>query len=395
MTTEVTPHLEVWPEKYATARPRRLLALDGGGILGIIALEILKEIETQLAAKSGQGSDFRLGRYFDYVGGTSTGAIIATALAIGMSVNDVIEFYKTSGAAMFTKAPFYKRLWANYKSKPLTKKLQDVLGNRTFGAQDLQCLLLIVTYNANTNSPWPVSNNPFAKYNHPRHPQCNLKVPLWKLVRASTAAPTFFAPEEMHLDSEDPERPFFFVDGGVTPYNNPAYALYRMATLPSYRLNWPTGESELMLVSVGTGSAPRGDKRIGAMGRWLLANAKKIPSEMMSVMSADQDINCRTAGRCVFGREIDRELGDMIPRSCDPLRGAEIPLSTSQGKAFLYARYDPLVDAKGIEELGLTGQVNPAHVQEMDKPKYIDEMQRVGAAYAKKYVDMSPFERFN
>ena len=226
----MTPHLKIWNEKYKEQRPRRLLALDGGGILGIITLEILKELETQLAKKSNQETDFKLGQSFDYIGGTSTGAIIATALSIGMTVDQIIKFYTTAGQSMFTKAPFYDRLWAGYKSKPLTKKLQQVLGDRTLGATDLQCLLLIVTYNANTDSPWPLSNNPFAKYNDPSHPQCNHKIPLWQLVRASTAAPTYFAPERMNLDSENPNEPFYFVDGGVTPYNNPAFVLFRMAT---------------------------------------------------------------------------------------------------------------------------------------------------------------------
>jgi patatin-like phospholipase/acyl hydrolase len=78
--------------------------------------------------------------------------------------------------------------------------------------------------------------------------------PLWKLVRASTAAPIFFPPEGHPDRSDDESKAFVFVDGGVTPYNNPAFLLYRFATDPAYRLNWPErAEKNLLLVSVGTG----------------------------------------------------------------------------------------------------------------------------------------------
>ena len=54
---------------------------------------------------------------------------------------------------------------------------------------------MVVMRNHTTDSPWPVSNNPLAKYNDRGRKDCNLNLPLWQLVRASTAAPTFFPPE--------------------------------------------------------------------------------------------------------------------------------------------------------------------------------------------------------
>ena len=77
---------------------------------------------------------------------------------------------------------------------------------------------MIVLRKATTDSPWPLTNNPPAKYNDATRPGCNLKLPLWQLVRGSTAAPTYFPPEVIHID-----RDFIFVDGGVTMYNNPAF----------------------------------------------------------------------------------------------------------------------------------------------------------------------------
>ena len=51
------------------------------------------------------------------------------------------------------------RLRSFYQADPLRKKLNSVFGERKLGAEDLRSLLLIVTRNATTDSPWPVCNN--------------------------------------------------------------------------------------------------------------------------------------------------------------------------------------------------------------------------------------------
>ena len=97
--------------------PKKLLAIDGGGIRGVLALEVLQKIEDLLKAKSGR-SDFRLADYFDYIAGTSTGGIIAAGLSIGMSVKGILEFYQDAGAQMFVKANLLRRL--RYKFEDLS-----------------------------------------------------------------------------------------------------------------------------------------------------------------------------------------------------------------------------------------------------------------------------------
>lgn len=391
----MTPHLEVWNDKYAIRRPRRLLAVDGGGILGIMSLEILAEVDRQLAEQTGKGDAFRLGDFFDYIGGTSTGAIIATGLAVGMSVAELIDFYVTSGSDMFQSRWLLRRAKALYQADPLRETLKRVLQkdngeDRTLGAEDLRCLLLVVTRNATSDSPWPLSNNPFAKYNDRTRDDCNLDILLWELVRASTAAPIYFPPEALELSAD---LTFTFVDGGVTPYNNPAFLLYRMATLPQYRLEWPTGESEMMLISVGTGSADKIDLDLDEDGRNLVSNLASLPGVLMGGAAIDQDINCRGVGRCVFGHEIDRELGDMVPRRGDPLTGELVPPDDDCDRAFLYARYNPDVSSDGLAALGLS-HLEPKHVQAMDKVEHLPKMREVGKAYAGKFVDLAPFARF-
>ena len=69
-------------------KPKRILALDGGGIRGILTVQLLKRIETLVRARTGDEKAV-LADYFDLIGGTSTGAIIASALALGWPVDRI------------------------------------------------------------------------------------------------------------------------------------------------------------------------------------------------------------------------------------------------------------------------------------------------------------------
>jgi len=73
------------------------LALDGGGLRGVLTVAMLKRIEDILREKTGSGETFRLSDYYDLIGGTSTGSIIAAGLALGMSVEEVRRHYFTLG----------------------------------------------------------------------------------------------------------------------------------------------------------------------------------------------------------------------------------------------------------------------------------------------------------
>jgi uncharacterized protein len=365
--------------RYEVERPRKLLALDGGGIRGVITLEVLIEIERLLANATGRGDEFRLCDFFDYIGGTSTGAIIAAGLARGMSGKELLEFYKQTGPAMFDKAFILYRVRNLYDSKPLAQELQKKFGEKTnLFPENLRCLLLIVTRNVTTDSPWPVSSNPQAKYNEPARPDCNLKIPLWQLVRASTAAPIYFAPEVLQWDPHNPAKSFVFVDGGLTPYNNPAFLLFRMATQAPYRLSWRTGERNLLLVSIGTGAAPHLDAEVYSPGKNIFLNLAGLPAALMYGAQVDQDINCRTTGRCVYGAPIDRELEDSIPRDGS---AGPIPLSEDLGRAFLYARYNAELSSEGLHKIGL-GDIDPTKVGKLDSVEHIDDLSRVGQKLA-------------
>jgi patatin-like phospholipase/acyl hydrolase len=190
-------------------------------------------------------------------------------------------------------------------------------------------------------------SNPLSHYNEQGRTDCNLQIPFWQLVRASTAAPVYFVPEVLQWDKKDPTKAFRFVDGGVTPYNNPAFLMWRMATQAPYQLNLSSGEQKMLVVSVGTGAVPQLDADVYSTSN-AIQNAQNIPSAFMYGAQIDQDINCRTVGRCAYGEPIDREVGDLIPVDT---AGKPIPLSTDLCRAFLYIRYNAELTSPWLNKL--------------------------------------------
>lgn len=371
-------------ERITSPGPKRILALDGGGIRGMITVEVLAAIENLLRTQSGKGPDFVLADYFDFVAGTSTGAIIAACISLGMSVDQIREFYVHNGKEMFDKAFLLKRFRYKYEDDRLAEKLQDVIGvDTTLGSDRLRTVLMMVMRNATTDSPWPLSNNPFAKYNSRErrgdpHCDCNLDLPLWQLIRASTAAPVYFPPEVMRMGAQE----FIFVDGGITTYNNPAFQAFLMATLDAYRMNWLVGEDRMLLVSLGTGTNPQANKDLDPSDMNLLYNAGSIPSALMYAAQVEQDLLCRVFGKCVAGEALDREVSDMI--------GTGGPVTP---KLFRYLRYNAELSPDGLLALDLP-DIEPEGVQRLDSVKHIPELQRIGKALASKKIRSEHFAGF-
>jgi len=360
-----------------------MLALDGGGIRGLVTLGILEKIEKLVAGKTGH----KLCEFFDYIAGTSTGAIIAAGLSRGMTTADLIDFYKSSGKQMFEHSRLIERVKYFYTADPLKEQLRSVFGKDTnLEPDNLKCLLLVVTKNVTTDSPWPISSNPDAKYNDLERADCNLKIPLWQLVRASTAAPVYFPPEILQWHPTDASKTFVFVDGGVTPHNNPAFLLYRMATEPAYRLNWKTGEENLLIVSVGTGAAESLGATAAAPNKNIVSTMAGLPGELMYSIQVDQDINCRTIGRCTYGAHLDREILDLVPRQLvegmsmeEQYKAPQIPLPTGLGRQFLFARYNANLSRSGLDRLGFQ-TIDPAIIQKMDAVENIPALTDIGRA---------------
>ena len=227
---------------------------------------------------------------------------------------------------------------------------------------------------------------------------CNLDLPLWQLVRASTAAPTYFPPEVIDVGKNS----FVFVDGGITMYNNPAFHMFLMATLEPYRCCWTPGEDRMLIVSLGTGFADDANKNLQPSEMNLLYNAGSLPSALMTAALHEQDLLCRTFGRCLEGCEIDMEVGD--------LQSEKKPIVAE--KLFTYVRYQVELSSRGFEYLiygddkkrrtprissQLAGQlrdVDPVQVRSMDSVEQIPNLQVVGQATGEALVCKDHFAKF-
>ncbi|SAL73287.1 patatin [Caballeronia udeis] len=323
-----------------TLKQRKLLAIDGGGVRGLLAVRILARIEALLRERSGRPG-LVLADYFDYVAGTSAGAILATGIALGMSVQQLDALFVRDAGAMFAPTDnLVKRLlFARYDASALRDYLQKIFSaDTTLGSTRLRTLLMLVMLNARTNSPWPVSSNPRAKYNGAQYgADSNLNLPLWQLVRASTAAPYFFEPERIRVGSQD----HLFYDGAISSLNNPAFKLFQMATLPSYRLEWPTGADRMLLVSVGTGLLPKEIMKQTLAGTQVAATVLGAMQSLMFAGTTEVDMQCRAFARVLAGDEIDSEVGDFSGHT--PIGGTPL---------FSYMRYNALLTPTGLEAIG-------------------------------------------
>jgi hypothetical protein len=237
-----------------------------------------------------------------------------------------------------------------------------------------------------TGSPWPMSNNPKGKFfrntDSTSHWISNADYPLWKVVRASTAAPTFFDPEEITIIEQPGMKPEKgqFVDGGVSPFNNPSLQALLFATLKGYNLNWSSGADNLLLVSVGTGrSDPSNDpKSLAAAGAItalmsLMTDCGNLVETMMQWLSSS-----------ATNRVIDSECGDL---SGDVLGGK--PMLT-------YIRYDTALSKENAitlcPELALPLGERLNNLHAMDNPETMDLMLAMARKLAQDSVHDNQFE---
>jgi len=235
-------------------RVKRILSLDGGGVRGLVTLGILKRVETVLAKthRPEAPEAFRLADYFDLVGGTSTGSIIATLVALGKTVDEIETAYKALAPRIFTRTMRTGIQRPMYDRKDIEVQLHAQFGDLELQAPELRTGLAICTKRIDTGSPWVLFNHPGSKY---WESDANKHYKLRDLVRASAAAPYFFDPHEFAISGEGGrvvERGIF-VDGGVAGLNNPSVELLTVALQRDYPFWWESGADRLFMISVGTG----------------------------------------------------------------------------------------------------------------------------------------------
>jgi uncharacterized protein len=358
-------------DRFTSAGPKRILALDGGGIRGALTLGYLEQIE-QLLRERHSRPDLKLCDYFDLIGGTSTGAIIASGLAIGMSASEIKQVYLQLGKRVFNRSSFVRRLHMSFDAEELRAELKRVFEDRTLGDPSIKTGLCIIAKRADTGSTWPLINHPQGKYFRP-----NQGMLLRRAIRASTAAPTYFEPEEIDVGFD---QVGVFVDGGVSMANNPALQLFLIATLKGFPFHWPTGADQLLLASVGTGVWHATEQVDAITGSYLWDWARRVPSMIMDDASWQNQLLLQYLSRTPTPWEIDREIGDLSEDLLTPQ-----PVLT-------YLRYNAWLDTNGLQALGLADMVDKlASLREMSAGENCGDLATIGVAAAMRDVMPSHF----
>lgn len=392
---------------------KRILALDGGGIRGVFTLEVLLKMENLLREQQyNNAPDFVLRDHFDFFAGTSTGAIIAALLCWGMPVSEILDLYTRHARDIFRPFALYHHLikrvlFSHFNSRPLADMLQRLFSENgmdaKLGASRLRRMdlrneaepgseaetlaegegkfLLLVVRNHTTGSSWPLTNNPYAKFNAPTRPESILNFPLWQLVRASTAAPTYYDPEEIVLGGIRQ----LLVDGSVSPYSNPALIAALTAILPAYKINWPTGPEKIRVVSVGTIEFSSKLKVRNQM-LWRGHHATHIPVALLQTIAWQQDYLCRCLGECLFGELLDTEVGHLA-ESLDRDSDGEYPVWKQRPGPgwFSYVRYNPTYRRQHDLDIMLKKYPRLSRIDAVDT---IPILKEIGQNYAEETVKL-------
>jgi uncharacterized protein len=362
----------------ATSTPKRILSVDGGGIRGCASLAFLEHIEATIRKRTGN-EQATLSDYFDLIGGTSTGAIIATLLALGRSMAEVKSNYLELGTQVFSKRRLRTRLpivgrklFTAWSAAPLEKLAKTLFSEKTtLGSPALVTGLCIVTKRADTFSTWPYINHPGGRFYAE-----NADIPLWKLIRASTAAPTYFEPMLVEIGSAGKADYGAFVDGGVSMANNPALQLFLVATLKGFPFRWSTGADRLLLVSVGTG---RHQRRLGIDGLLKSENlywARQVPELLMADASDQNELILQYLSQSPTAREIDWEVGSL---------DGDLIGGTPQ---LHYLRYNAVLERDPLAQLGIeVTEKELASLRDMSVGTNAEQLYKIGAAFAKQTFD--------
>lgn len=207
----------------------KILAIDGGGIRGVVPAHIIQLMYSKFGVTPA--------KHFDLIAGTSTGAIIAAALACEIEPSTILDLYKKHGARIFRKK---KSLWPSfakqavhslYDQDELSKLLVEVFGDRKLG--DLKKPLLLPSTNIGEGCVHVFKSGYSTKFVR------DSDVLVREAVLASCAAPTYFDPKKVGV--------YLLADGGLWA-NNPSLT----ATIEAiHRMNIKS--ERLRVLSVGTG----------------------------------------------------------------------------------------------------------------------------------------------
>jgi hypothetical protein len=236
---------------------KRILALDGGGAKAMLSLGMLKVLEGELRRRAGGGLDFRLSDYYDLIGGGSCAAILAAGLALGLSVDELIEFYRRNGPGIFGRRPddgliLRPRLNANR----LRRSVQALLGARTLGSDEIKTGLAFSLTRIDAGTTWIATNHPLGRFydQSEAHAFAEKRYRLSDLVAASAGGGDLASDVAIAVDLDEKRRAAgkgHFVD--ATGAANPSLDLFSLVLDPVQRFSWSASAATLMLTSIGAG----------------------------------------------------------------------------------------------------------------------------------------------
>ena len=278
---------------------RRILTIDGGGVRGIIPATLLAELERRTG---------RLTRdSFDFVGGTSTGAVLAAGIAAGIPADRLVTLYAERSSEVFRRIPLITLLrrivtGSMYEIRAVHRLLGDELGPeaREWRLNDAPIDLLITAKRLSDGMPWY-----FVRDN----PANSCRAGAYRLVDAVTAsagAPTYFRPWPVAPIGE-------LIDGGGGVAGNPVY----QACVEAFEYTHAYRPEETIVVSLGTGRLLRRDRPtwLWPWLGWLLSEMLRSPAEQQT------ELVFRHYSAARFYRldlDLDREIGlDAIERIGD------------------------------------------------------------------------------
>jgi len=268
----------------------RILSLDGGGIRGIVTVTLLQRLLRRPGC-AGLLDDV------DLIAGTSTGGLIALALARGLDLEVIRRVYVRDGPRIFDDSwwddvvDLGKLRGADYDIKHLRRVLRRLLGDATLG--DLKRRVLITAFDLDNRDPDPARRTwkPKLFHNYPG-PDNDRDVPAWKVGLYTSAAPTYFP----SVDG--------YIDGGVFA-GNPAMCALAQTQDRRYR---PTPALDrVRLLSLGTGTSLhyiKGRVHDWGYGQWL----KPLVHLMLDGNNGIADYQCRQ-----FLRERYHRLAPVFP----------------------------------------------------------------------------------
>jgi predicted acylesterase/phospholipase RssA len=229
----------------AETRPVRVLAIDGGGIRGILPAIILAELERLTGRPTVE--------LFDVVAGTSTGALLGLALTAPdqhgkprFGAGDVARLYEIGGSRVFSRSVWHQiRAVGNLVDEKYPAAGIEEMLDRVFGEVMLSQAMtetLVPCYDVENRSPFLFTREA-ARNGQVRD------FPMAEVVRAATAAPTFFEPARLAAAGSDDYHAL--IDGAVIAYNPAIYAYVEAKRL------FPEA-TDFLVVSLGTGQLTRG-----------------------------------------------------------------------------------------------------------------------------------------